>query len=328
MPVGVIPALAEGIHTDEHRKKGLRAKSNRPSVPFKDHLRNGTAVLPVIPATDTANVLAALNNITFGMDGNDVAGNCVAAASNHGLQTINQILTGVANTWTMDQIWAFYKTQNPDFDPEGASTDNGPGSAADGGMDIQLALETLVKMGLILGFAEVDPTDEDEFDAAIYLGIAVWCGVNLQVAQMDQFDDGDLDWAVVKGSKDDGGHGVPYVYYGTDKKLITWGELYGSTEGFVKKRMTQCFFVLTQAHLDNPTFRAGYDVDSFISAVEKLTGKVFPINLPPAPPVVATTLTANIQSDVSQHVISASNKAGLTPDAWLDHELRVHFKIS
>lgn len=342
------------IHSHPGKPKGLRPKSNKPSIKFADHRVSVTE--PPTPTTDPN--LVQLEAIQFNMDGNGPdnayganfpgAGDCVIAMTDHGLQVIDYLTTGHDVPWTPAMVKMGYASQNPKFTWD-TNKQTGSGSAADGGCDIQTWLEWCTKHGfdgqpvsesnppIILGFAEVDYTDEQEFDAAIYLGLALFTGVDLQDAQMDQFDEG-KDWAVVKGSPDDGGHGVPYVYYGTDKKPVTWATLFGSTEGFVKKRMNQCFFVITQNLVNNPNFRSGYNLESFAAAYEEMTGKTFPAvtTNPPVPaptpspvpdppgPIASMTMTVT-DVEVIKHL---HNAIGMDqPSDWLTHHLKYYFKI-
>ena len=60
---------------------------------------------------------------------------------------VTSALTSQGYYPSQDEVWAVYKTQNPDFDPAGTAETNGPGSQADGGMDIQTLLEYLAATG-------------------------------------------------------------------------------------------------------------------------------------------------------------------------------------
>lgn len=263
------------------RKLGRRAPSNKPAIRFADHL----AAVPTHPIVDLA------PNLDYPMDGNDSWGDCVIAGTDHALQAIMTALTGSYTNWTTAQIIAYYKTQNPTFDP---TTDVG-----DNGMDIQTWLEQAVKDKLILGFAKVDYTNADELRAATYLGLAVITGVNLDEAQQSpQFDQG--TWDYVKGSPAEGGHCIPLVGY--DKNgfpLVTWAKLITGTNAFVSHQMEEAWFIITQAHVDHPAFRAGYDLASFAAAYQEITGAPFPAVVPaPAPtPEPAPTPAASVVVD-------------------------------
>ena len=119
------------------------------------------------------------------------------------------------------EVLAFYETQNPGYPP-------------DDGMDIQTALEDLVKAGgpdgvKAVGFAKVDYTDPAEVQAAIAIFGSIWTGINVQDAQQTQFNAGQ-PWDYVAGSPVDGGHSVIVGGYGQprpgplggDEDFITW----------------------------------------------------------------------------------------------------------
>src|ERR1700689_5048209 len=128
-----------------------------------------TGVVPAHPAS--ADYLAELGGGWQEL-GNANAGDCVAVTWANVRRLVTGILTGSGYYPTQDQVWAIYKTQNPDFDPDGTQETNGPGSPADGGMDIQTLLEYLVATGgpdgvKALGFAAVDVKNPAEVKAAI-----------------------------------------------------------------------------------------------------------------------------------------------------------------
>ena len=336
------------IHSHPGKPKGLRPKSNKPSLKFRDHLR--AAAIPTAPIVDPD--LPTLQSITFYMDGNGPdpafgsndfpgAGDCVAAMTDHGLQVINMLLEGRAQPLSAQSIKTIYATQNPDFTWD-TNPNTGSGSNADGGMDIQTLLSWLTTHGVnghpadathppaILGFAEVDYTNVEEFDAAVYLGLALWTGVDLQDAQMQQFDEG-KPWAVVSGSPDDGGHGIPYVYY-NPPKTITWAQIIDTTEGFIQHRMNQCFFVITQAHVNHPAFRQGFDLESFAQAYTAITNRPFPVAVtpdpvvPPPTPDPSLSVTINITDpEIIKHLVRVAGSAGV--DTWAAHHFQSYFRI-
>ncbi len=254
-------AGAVGIHDHPTLKLGRRAPSGRRAILFSElHVR-----APEHPTVDPA------PDLSFPMDDNDQWGDCVVAGWDHCRQVVTQLLTGTGLNYTKDQILAFYRTQNPDFDPSGSPSTNGPGSSADGGMEIQTFLEYLHAQGDILGFARVDPQVEADVKAAIYLGLGIVIGVNLDVAQQTQ----DV-WKHVADSAPWGGHCVVWVGYTgrpDDDACVTWGHLLDMTKSFVTHQCDEAWFVITQAHLDNPNFRAGFDLAKFADAYTAITGK-------------------------------------------------------
>ncbi len=121
--------------------------------------------------------------------------NCVAVTWANTRRLVTSYLSS-ENYPPLDQVLAFYKTQNPGFPAE------------DNGMDIQVGLQYLVSSGgpdgvKALGFARVDYTNADEVKAAIAVFGSVWTGINVQQAQQAQFGAGQ-PWDWVAGSPLDG----------------------------------------------------------------------------------------------------------------------------
>ncbi|MDQ6657602.1 MAG: hypothetical protein M3Z00_05145 [Actinomycetota bacterium] len=83
-----------------------------------------TGVIPPVPA-----------HVDYGTDftgwkmlGNDSAGDCVAVTWANQRALVTAALTGTARYPSQSEVWTFYQTQNPGFDPNG--TTNGPGSSS------------------------------------------------------------------------------------------------------------------------------------------------------------------------------------------------------
>ena len=266
------------IHSFFGRALGKRDPSNRKSVPFGSFL----TTIPASPLFDYS------PNYIYPIDGNDAVGDCVVAGWDHFRQVVTGLLTGIPKNFSQDEIWTFYKTQNPGFDPKGLSTTNGPGSSSDRGMDIQVFLEYLVSQKQILGFARIDYTNEAEFKAAVYLGLGIITGVVLRQVQMNpQFFDG--TWDYVSTSPVDGGHCVPYVGYlgqpSDQVTCVTWGKLINCTQAFILNQMDEAWFVLMQEHVDHPGFRNHFDLAAFSKAVSDITGDKVVIPVPPVTPL-------------------------------------------
>lgn len=266
---------AIGIHAHPTLKLGRRpADPTRPALNFADHL----VTVPAHPIADPP------PNLDWPMDGNDSYGDCVVAGLDHALEAIYTALAGSYTNWTAGQIVAFYQTQNPHFNPD--DPNNGPGSDADGGMEISTFLSYLVKQGVILGFAKINAGNQAEVEAATYLGLAIVTGEDLTVSQQNQ-----TIWDYVPGDPDWGGHASAWVGYdGKDDVCVTWGGLMGMTQGFVDHQVSEAWFIITQAQVNNPDFRDGFDLGGFAAAYTALTGRPFPAvppTPPPAPPVPA-----------------------------------------
>ena len=257
---------AENIHTVPRFAKGKLAPINRKSVPFGKFVMK----LPVAPIVDLA------PNYIYPMDGNDLVGDCVVAGWDHFRQVVTGLLCGEQKNFTQDEIWNFYKTQNPKFDPNGTESTNGPGSSSDCGMNVQFFLEYLQSQKLILGFARINPANEAEMKSAIDLGLGIITGVVLTEVQMAQYENG--YWENIPGSPIDGGHCIPLVGYTgnpDDFTCVTWGKLVNCTENFISKQMDEAWFVLMQEHVDHPNFRNHFDLQGFSDAVCAITeGKI------------------------------------------------------
>lgn len=87
------------------------------------------------------------------------------------------------------------------------------------------------------------PGDLRELWAATYLFEDAKIGVNLQTAQMDQFDAGPRPvWDYVAGSPVEGGHAIPTM---GNNGLISWAERVGFTQAFIEHQMDEgyCFLL-------------------------------------------------------------------------------------
>ncbi len=275
------------IHTFPGFAKGKRAPEKRDSVRFGNFL----TTLPTAPIVDLA------PNFSYPMDGNDTVGDCVVAGWDHFRQVITGLLTGTQKNFSQNQIWDFYKTQNPNFDPNGNASTNGPGSNSDNGMNIQTFLSYLQRQKFILGFASIDYTNEAEMRAAVWLGLGVITGVVLDEAQMGQFQNG--VWDNVSGSPVDGGHCIPLVGYinsPDDMTCITWAKAVQCTRPFILKQMDEAWFILMQEHVDHPSFRNHFDIAGFSKAVSAITNGKINIPMNPKP---KHTFAVNLFSGVS-----------------------------
>jgi hypothetical protein len=237
--------------------------------------------------------------------------NCVAVHWSNSRRVISKVIGGheVYPPWA--QVLKIYQTQNPDFDPTGDPDTTGPGSPADGGMDIQTFLEFLVANpgfgdgGVLVGFAAVDYTNTAEVDAAIAAGGVLSLGINVQEAQQTQFSD-DQPWNYVAGSPVEGGHCVVCGGYGTSPagsdpemagqyKDVTWAEESSLTTTFWGKEVEEMWFLIWKEQLGTTEFQAGVNLAAFASEYTAITGKPFPVAITPppapAPPTPAPTPT-------------------------------------
>lgn len=267
-------------------KTGRRAPKNAPALRLADIL---SKTVPTHPAT--VDYLADLAN--WQVLGNDSAGDCNAVTWANERRAVTAHLSAEAYP-SQAEVWAFYKTQNPDFDPSGSPDTNGPGSSADQGMDIQTGLEYLHGTGgpdnvKAVAFAKVDHTNLAEVQAAIAIFGGLWLGITVLDGNMTEFDDNE-EWTDVKNSGVDGGHAIYAGGYMPDIKFVTWGEetsfapsfWTGSVDG--QPLVEEAWVVIWPEHLGSKAFLEGVDLSALSAAYQELTGDTFPVPTPdPAP---------------------------------------------
>jgi hypothetical protein len=230
-------------------------------------------------------------------------GDCVAVEWANHRRTVTATLTATPKYPPWPQVLAVYKTQNPTFDPAGNPNTTGPGSPADGGMDIQTWLEYVSSQpgpdGVqAVGFAAVDFTDAEEVQAAIAAGGVLIVGVNVQADQETQFSD-DEPWNWVTGSAVEGGHCTAVGGYGPpgakalggDERFITWAQETSFTDSFWANGVEELWFVVWPEQLGTKEFQAGIDEAAFAAEYTAITGKPFPVPVTPPAPVPPVPVT-------------------------------------
>lgn len=275
------------------RSYGRRTPKRAPALKFS---RIHTGKVPAHPTA--ADYLARLGG-GWQMLGNDQAGDCVAVTWAN-MRRLVTALCGAESYPTQDQVWEIYRTQNPDFDPNGDPDVNGPGSPADQGMDIQTLCEYLVKVGgpdgvKALAFAKVDATQPDEVKAAIAIFGSLWTGINVQEANEEEFDANE-PWDYHRNSPDMGGHSVLTGGYGPagtgalggDERFITWAEETSFTDAYWRREVEEAWVVIWPEHLTHTDFLDGVDLAALAADYEALTGRPFPAVVPPQPTPVPT----------------------------------------
>ena len=277
------PARTPGMY-------GRRAPKRAPALKLGPLL---TGIVPAHPAA--VDYLAALNG-GWQVLGNDRAGDCVSVTWAAVRRLVTTALTSRGYYPTQDEVWDVYRTQNPDFDPAGTAQTNGPGSPADGGMDIQTLLELLVSDGApdgvkAVAFAAVDHTSPDEVKAAIALFGYVWTGINVLNCNMQQFSAGE-PWSVVPGSPVDGGHSVVTAGYGPpaagalggDERFITWAQETSFTDAYWASEVEEAWVAIWPEHLGSKEFLAGVSLTQLAADYQSITGRPLPLPPQPTPP--------------------------------------------
>lgn len=289
--------------TDLARKYGRRPPKHAPALRLADVL-SGTA--PAHPAAE--DYLARLTG--WQMLGNDAAGDCNAVTWANMRRLITATLA-TENYPTQAQVWQFYETQNPGFNPDGSSTTNGPGSEHDQGMEVQTGLEYLHAHGgpdgvKPIAFAKVDHTSQAEVQAALAIFGCLWLGIIVLDANQQQFSEGDA-WTDVAGSPVDGGHAILAGGYNPGVKFITWGQEADFADSFWNGSspdgplVEEAWAVIWPEHLGTAAFEAGIDEVALAQAYRQLTGQNLPLP-PPAPsPTPAAFPVTEVRAWLDRH---------------------------
>jgi len=260
---------------------GRRPPKNAPAIPFRAVRDAG--VLP--PHPESYDSISGMTG--WLMLGNAQAGDCVAVT----WATIRRIMTHGVTYPSLDMVTEVYKTQNPDFDWNGGSR-TGPGSAADGGMEIQTLLEHLVKVGgpdgvKAIAFAKVDHTNLEELKAALATFGCLWLGVNVTDVNQQEFPD--QPWTT-DGSVE-GGHSITGTGYDALRVLMeTWASEAALADAYVTTTkaanggagVEEAWVVLWPEHAAGLT---DAQKAALAAAYMEVTGKtiVWPDAPPPAP---------------------------------------------
>src|SRR5258707_658074 len=114
-------------------KYGRRPPKNAPALRFASFL---SSAAPAYPSAEDY-----LGNLSgWQMLGNDVAGDCNAVT----WANMRRLVTATLATEyypTQAQVWQFYQTQNPGFDPTGTGGNHGPGRSEEPGLGLPTRLE-------------------------------------------------------------------------------------------------------------------------------------------------------------------------------------------
>src|ERR1041385_2205488 len=256
-------------------KLGRRPPKNAPALRLSQFL---SGVVPEHPAS--ADYLGRLSG--WAMLGNDRWGDCVAVTWANQRRLMTALLGGKENYPSQSDVIEVYKTQNPQFPND------------DNGMDIQTCLEYLVSKGgpdgvKAIAFAKVDYTNPQEAAAAMAIFGHIWVGINVQNANMDDFDAG-RPWDYHPNAGIEGGHSVETGGYnpstpGSDEKFITWAKETSFTDGFWSHLVEEAWVVVWPENLGTTQFLTGIDSTKLAAAFKSLTGHDLPIPLPTPTPV-------------------------------------------
>lgn len=252
-------------------KYGRKAPVNKPALLLKDVLASTTISYP-------AQIDHLSQFLGWNMLDNDRYGDCVPVAIANSIALTTTVLSGSTVYPSLDQVLAFYKSQNPGFPTQ------------DDGMVIQDALSYLVTTGLggkkALAFAKVDITNHAEVKAAIAIfGFGI-LGINVQTINQSQFDQG-RPWDYNPASPVEGGHAILGGGESSDPtreiNFVTWGAETAFTDLFWKHQVEEFWVVIYPEHLGTRQFLEGIDSAKLAADYKSLTGRDFPAPAPVTP---------------------------------------------
>jgi len=226
------------------------------------------------------------------------------------------------------EVWTFHQTQNPNFNPNGSATSNGPGSPADGGMDIQTALEYAVNHGgpddvKAVAFAAVDYTNETELRSAHAIFGQVCYGINVLIANQTEFSNGQF-WDYVAGSPLDGGHSITGIGYDpTDYRFVTWAQETEWTEAFRTHQVEEAWVVIWPEHLGTTEFEQGMNLKQLAADYQAITGNTLNLPQPPQRIGVLTTAGDALVKQGALNVAWVTEYSGVTQLAVTDNRVAV-----
>jgi hypothetical protein len=304
------------------RMLGRRPPKNAPALMLGPAL---TGVVPEHPAA--VDHFSEVGRWFLGA--NNRFGTCGPTDLANFTKLVYRYLLGEDITVTDEAIFDLYRRSgNPHFDPATGADDNG--------VDMQTMLEAFTSGGLDVvrsdgraenvrpvAFAKVDVSNLDEVRAAISIFGGANLGLDLEVAQQTQADNGG-PWDHVPSAQW-GGHAVLAGRYRAVRDIpdrgslvargfhvddrtgaVTWAELIDMTDAFLERQLGEAWVVVLPAHLAHPDFQRGVDLAAFAAAYEALTHRPFPVPVPapvptPGPDPADLALVVALDGWAHQH---------------------------
>ena len=249
------------------------ATENAPALRFASFFK----AVPAHPAAE--DYLATLSG--WQLLGNDVAGDCNAVT----WANMRRLVTASLATEyypTQAQVWQFYQTQNPGFDPVGTKDTNGPGSSQDQGMDVQTGRSTCT-------LAADHPREgcrvrqggshEHRGSQSRTGNLRAASGSRSRCSRRIRRNSRKASPGPTCGSAIDGGHAILGGGYRTDIKFITWATETMFAESFWtgvvqgNPLVEEAWAAIWPEHLGTRSFEEGVDQTQLAADYQALTGR-------------------------------------------------------
>jgi hypothetical protein len=256
----------------------------QPSDPDKPRLRLAAFLTHGYTGT-VPQVIDYGSKITYWpMAKNDVLGCCTAADACHQIEVWTALGQGTTATPTDQDVLRFY-SGSTGYNPNDPATDQGG--------NLQDVCAYFRKVGMAghkaAAFFQVDPADDAELRAALYLFGGVAIGFGLPAFAMDQFDQ-HLPWDISgRNTRIEGGHDVLLVGKASNGnyQVVTWGRLQEVTPAFWAEYMApsgnEAWCRASLEWVRNNQSPPGLDVAALNAAFMQLTGEPGPFQQPPTP---------------------------------------------
>jgi hypothetical protein len=232
----------------------LKARPEAVKLAFSDYVDLSQLAAP------PANFGHELPVKTWGMDGNDVAGDCVFAGTKHEIQL-----------WTTESGTPFKFSEGVDgtaiknysaftgYDP--SQTDDQGNNPTDQGTDVASWLSHRRTKGFVddagvahkIGaYVKLELGNIDQLRYAAYYFDGVGIGINFPEQWMQTFQQGGRTWAALKRPNYAGGHYISNVAWRDGNPVIvTWGALVELTPGAYEQVADEVYAYLTPEKLIN-----------------------------------------------------------------------------
>jgi hypothetical protein len=217
----------------------------------------------------------------FELGANDHFGTCgPTSVSNHRDMT-TYTLAGKETNAPLSCVFDLYKRSgSPNFDPQTGRGDDG--------VSMDTLCEAIQQGGFCgvkaIGYGALSDLSDESLYAAINVFGGVLFAVDLQSAQQSQTDQGLWDY---RRTPPWGGHAILAAAF--DQTIaridvVSWQSRIGTTASFRAHQLTEVWVPLWPEILTAQTlFDSGVDVAALAADFQALTGKPFPVVIPPTP---------------------------------------------
>ena len=203
-----------------------------------------------------------------GMLGNDQYGDCVWAMLARAIMLATAEGGKPAHFDTASVLAAYSAATG--FDPNDPSTDNGT--------DMAYAASWMRKHGMkdangvvhkAAAYLALEPGNFTQHMQAAYLFGSVSVGIRFVDYAMTEFND-DKPWAVERGGKIEGGHGILLLCRRGLTGVATWGKLQMMTSAFLRKFNDESYVIVDWEMLKNGTTPEGFNAAQLTADLKAL----------------------------------------------------------